>query len=91
MLHGLEQQNYVTGIREMLTLTSMWAFGYGAREVTSDRRSGNFPFKSINGKSLYSTVSQVSLPNKSGEGTVSRRHTGHYAMVPAAVCCIPHY
>lgn len=53
MLHGLEQQNYVTGIREMLTFTSMWAFGYGAREVTSDRRSGNFPFKSINDKSLY--------------------------------------
>lgn len=52
----------------------MWAFGYGAREVTSDRRSGNFPFKSINGKSLYSKVSQVSLPNKPGDGTVSRRH-----------------
>lgn len=48
-----------------LTLTSMRAFGYGAREITSDRRSGNFPFKSINGKSLYLTVSQVSLPNTS--------------------------
>lgn len=60
----------------------MWAFGYGAREVTSDRRSGNFPFKSINGKSLYSKVSQVSLPNKPGEGTVSRRHGDHYAVVP---------
>lgn len=69
----------------------MWAFGYGARQVTSDRRSGNFPFKSINGKSLYSKVSQVSRPNKPGEGTVSRRHGGHYAMVPDAVYCIPHY